>query len=158
MKNRRTAGRLKIEDFPVWTHEQAARAVPYLTSVMNSIRDLSIGLNRQRVRARRLAERPGRPDRNTIIEHDEALCEARRLEEQLHDAMHELACLNVHCVSPVAGLAMIPFVNAEQLAWLVFDLFDEAKISAWRYHHDPLEARRPLSEMNETPFAKTVVA
>jgi hypothetical protein len=158
MKKRKNDPGRKVENFPVWTFDQALRAVPYLTSVVGSVRDLYVGVSGQRLRARRLEEKPGRPDRSSIIEHEEAVREARRLEEQFADAVQELAQLNVQCVDPTAGLAMIPFVNADQLAWLVFDLFDAARISSWRYHHDPVQLRRPLAEMSESSLPKSVVA
>jgi hypothetical protein len=45
-------------------------------------------------------------------------------------------------------MAWIPFSHDNQLAWFVFDLFDTEPIRYWRYQTDPLETRRPVSEVS----------
>jgi len=158
MKRQPKKAKEAVEEFPVWTFEQAGRAIPYVASIMSSIRDQYLQAQGLRHRSRKLEARPGRPDRRTIIQQEEAKREADRLQDQILDSAKELAQLNVHCVDPVNGLAMIPFVQGGQLAWLVFSLFDETKITSWRYHHDPLTARRPLDEIEFTPIPATIVA
>src|SRR5262245_16980002 len=107
MKRQRKNADQPVEEFPVWTFEQAGRAVPYITSVMNSIRDLYLDEQSQRRLARKLEEQPGRPNRGAIIRCEEAKREADRLQGEVAGAAQELAQLNVHCVDPVNGLAMI---------------------------------------------------
>ncbi len=63
--------------------------------------------------------------------------------------LQELLKLNVYCLDPVHGLALLPFAQADQLAWLVFDLSEPEPLRFWRYHADPLTARRPLSELED---------
>jgi hypothetical protein len=146
-----------VAEFPVWTHEQASRAVPYVAAVMQSIRDLYVRAQGLRHRIRKVDAKPGRPDRHAIIQHETAKLEAERLQEEVVEAAKELAHLNIHCVDPVNGIAMIPFVQQEQLAWLVFNLFDDVKISAWRFHHDPMTVRRPLPEIDTSPMPEVII-
>ena len=98
---------------------------------------------------------PTRPTRGTIVAKEEATREADRLQTRLADAAKELADLNIHCVEPAVGVAMIPFVDGDQLAWFVWELYAPEGIIAWRYHHDPLDMRRPLGEMDRAPLALT---
>ncbi len=157
MKRQRKHDRQAVEEFPVWTFEQAGRAIPYITSVMNSIREHYLAAQCQRRRAQKLDAQPGRPSRHTIIQHAEARREADRLMDEVAAAAQELAHLNIHCVDPINGLAMVPFVQGDQLAWLVFSLFEDDKISAWRYHQDPLTVRRPLSEIMVGPLPTSIM-
>lgn len=157
MKNREKSKKRRVENFPVWTHEQAVRAVPYINSVMKSIRDIFLKIRSHRLRIKYLDEKPGRPARKQLIERQEAVAEMNRLDEQLARDLEELGRLNIHCIEPACGIAMIPFVNTDQLAWFIFDLFEPTHIVSWRYHHDPLTMRRPLSEMDEKPAAVSVI-
>jgi len=157
MKRQRKNAEQPVEEFPVWTFEQAGRAVPYITSVMNSIRELYLEEQSQRRLARKLEAQPGRPDRRTIIRQEEAKRDADKVQGEVAAAAQELAQLNIHCVDPVNGVAMIPFVQGEQLAWLVYDLFDTDKISAWRFHHDPLTVRRPLAGIETGPLPTSIM-
>jgi uncharacterized protein DUF2203 len=152
MKRQRKSSEPPVEEFPVWTFEQAGRAVPYIFSIMNSIRECYLEAQSQRHQARKLENKPGRPDRHTIIRYETAKREADRLQGEVAAAAQELADLNIQCVDPINGVAMIPFVQGEQLAWLIFNLFEPAKIAAWRFHHDPLTARRPLDEIEVGPL------
>jgi len=156
MKRQRKNAEQPVEEFPVWTFDQAGRAVPYITSVMNSIRELYLDEQGQRSLARKLEKQPGRPDRRAIIRFEEAKRDADRLQGEVANAAQELAQLNVHCVDPINGLAMIPFVQGDQLAWLIYSLFDAEKITSWRYHHDPLTARRPLGEIETGPLPTSI--
>lgn len=156
MKNQRKSAKQQVEEFPVWTFSQAERAVPYITSIMRSIRDHFLESQSLRHKARHLEAKPGRPNRSSIIQHEEAKREADKLQDMVAEAARELAGLNVHCVDPVNGIAMIPFVQSQQLAWLIFDLFADVKIQTWRFHNDPLTTRRPLSEMEINPMPASI--
>jgi len=157
MKRQRKNAEQPVEEFPVWTFEQAGRAVPYITSVMTSIRELYLEEQGQRRLARKLEMQLGRPDRRTIIRQEDARREGDRLQGEVAVAAQELAQLNIHCVDPVNGVAMIPFVQGDQLAWLVYDLFDAEKIGAWRFHHDPLTTRRPLAGIETGPLPASIL-
>jgi hypothetical protein len=146
-----------VQEFPVWTFEQAGRALPFVQSVMTSIRELFLNLQGGRRRTKILDGAPGRPTRRMILEQEELKRDVEQLETQLGEAVGELAQLNIHCVDPVNGIAMIPFVNAHQLAWFVFDLFGDEKMNAWRYHHDPLHLRRPLPEREENALPAALI-
>ena len=37
-----------------------------------------------------------------------------------------------------------PFIQGDQPAWYVFDLFDNQPIRSWRYQSDPDQTRRAL--------------
>src|SRR5262249_28963438 len=71
---------------PIWTYSQAHRATPYIVSIMQSLRDARLEAQRWNVRASRLAAKPGRPNRSSIIAHEEALREARRAEDRFEEA------------------------------------------------------------------------
>jgi hypothetical protein len=142
----------------VWTHAEAQKALPYISSIMCSAREHQLQARAARLHARRLRERPGRPDRDTLLALEGALREAERAEGQLHDALRELWRLNVYCLDPIQGTALIPFAHAEQqLAWYVFELFEKDQLRSWRFHGDPLETRRPLSECAEEPPSSTLI-
>ncbi len=83
---------------------------------------------------------------------------ARAAEDRLDEALEELHTLDTYCVDPVAGLALIPFAEHDRLAWFIYDLFDEQPLRTWRYHTDPLEKRRSVSELLEAAGDKDKTA
>jgi hypothetical protein len=147
-KKRRKAKRRVIR---VWTYPQAEKALPYVTSVMRSLREHWLEAKRHEARARRLAAQSGRHGRAALIAHEEAVAEAQRAKERFNDAYRELQNIEVYCVDPVQGVGVIPFVHQEKLAWLIYDLFAPDAFHHWRYHEDPLEERRPVAEVTEGP-------
>jgi hypothetical protein len=146
MKKRRKKPAAKASNFRVWTHAQAEAALPYLTSVMRSVREEYLQTRVHRSRCRRLRGRPGRPDRQALLAQEAAAREAAEAEARFEDVLQELWRANVYCLDPAQGLALVPFAHEDQLAWFVLDLFDPKRLSSWRFHADPLETRRPLSE------------
>ncbi len=140
-----------------WTYARAQAALPYLRSVMQSLRDHRLAAQSHHLQAQRLTERPGRPDRTTLIAREEALQVAAREQARFDDALNELGQLDIYCIDPLGGIAFIPFVQEDQLAWYVFDLFSETMLDAWRYHEDPLETRRPIAEVADQPPAAVAV-
>ena len=135
----------------IWSLAQARAVVPYLTSVMTSLREHVLEAQAQHHRAGKLADRPGRADRSTLLALEEAKRDAQRAEDRFHEALNELQSLDIYCLDPAGGLALIPFVHDKQLAWFVFDLFDGKPLRSWRYHSDPMETRRPLAEVKNIP-------
>jgi hypothetical protein len=114
---------------------------------MRSLREYRLEAQQHRLITHRLTNQPGRPDRAAILAQSAAVQAAEQAEEHFHEALDELHTLDVYCLDPVAGLALIPFAKENRLAWFVFDLFDESDpIRFWRYHQDPLETRRPIAE------------
>jgi hypothetical protein len=133
----------------LWTHERALAALPYVASVIRSLREHRLEAQQQRTHGRRLADRPGRPDRATMIAHQEALKDASRAEVRFDEALKELQTLGVTCLDAIKGQALFPFVHNKRLAWFLFDLFDSEPLRFWRYQDDPADVRRPVGEEEE---------
>jgi uncharacterized protein DUF2203 len=133
----------------VWTYAQAQAAAPYIASVVRSLREHSLEALACQRKLRRLNQQAGRPDRQTIIAIQEAERQFHQAEGQLHDAAEELQALDVYTLDPVQGLALVPFVHDEQLAWFIFDLFDSQPFRFWRWQSDPDETRRPVTAMQQ---------
>jgi len=150
-RNKRTKSRRQV--IPVWTYEQARKASPYLASILRSVREHRIDAQRHEVAAKRLADAPGRPDRKSLIAHTEATRESERAQDRVAEAIGELDDLGIECLDPVQGIALVPFANEDQLAWFIYDLFDEEPLRYWRYHKDPLDTRRPIETIQETNTA-----
>jgi len=94
----------------LWTHAQAQSALPYIASVVRSIREERMEAQQYHLTAQRLARRPGRPDRSAIIAQDEARRDAERAGERFQKAVRELHAIDVDCLDPIQGQALIPFV------------------------------------------------
>jgi hypothetical protein len=130
----------------LWTYEAALSAVLYLRSVVQSLREHWLQMHSVRRQIQRLNSRPGRPDRQTLVELAVAVKELEHAHIELEGAFDELKAIEVYSVDPAQGLAFIPFDKGDELAWYVFDLFAPQGVEAWRYHRDPPEARRPLEQ------------
>ena len=136
---------------PLWTYETAHPAAPYIASVLRSLREQRLEAQALMLRARRLKNQPGRPDRDQLIARQEAAQEARRAADRYRETARELHDLGVYCHDLVRGEAVLPFIHENLLAWLHFDLFADAHLGTWRFHADPSETRRPVSELSDTP-------
>jgi hypothetical protein len=155
--NRRPKSKARSESIRVWTYPQARQALPYVTSVMHSLRDCWLEAQRHLLRQKRLAGKPGRPDRDTLISRETTDREVDRAKEQFNDAYEELQAIEVYCLDPVQGVAAVPFVHDDRLAWLLYDLFDPDEYHHWRYHDDPIELRRPIAEAQQGTTDGTLV-
>lgn len=153
MSRRNRKAKRRAELIPVWTYDQIHKALPYLSSVMRSAREHRLDAQTHDRHAGQLANRPGRPDRATLIDHEEALQTARHADERFHEALEELHSLGIYCLDPVRGEALVPFAHQEQLAWFIFDLFDPDQLQHWRFHTDPLETRHPITDAQKAPPA-----
>jgi Uncharacterized conserved protein (DUF2203) len=129
-----------------WTYAEAVQALPYLRSIVRSLRERWLESVQAHLQLRRMEARPGRPDRQALIVQAEVGREAERAQENLTETLKELAALGVYCLDPARGEALIPFRQGDDLAWYIFDLFAPQGLSGWRFHADPLEMRRPLVE------------
>jgi hypothetical protein len=150
-RNKSTKSRRQV--IPVWTYEQARKASPYLASILRSVREHQIDAQRHDFAAKRLANAPGRPDRKSLIAHADATRDSGRAQDRVAEALGELDDLGIECLDPIRGIALVPFANEKQLAWFVYDLFDDEPLRHWRYHKDPLETRRPIETIEETSAA-----
>jgi hypothetical protein len=130
----------------LWTYEAALRAVPYLRAVVRSLRERWLHLQSIRRQIQRLDSRPGRPDRHTSSQRAVAIKELDQADIELEETRDELKAIEVYCLDPAQGLALIPFSKGDELAWYVFELFSPQGLEAWRFHGDPLEMRRPLEQ------------
>src|SRR5262249_23670757 len=129
----------------VWTLTQARAARPYILTLVRSLREHSLELISRRRDAAKIAQRPGRPDRHTLIALQEAQAEVVRAQDRVHEDAAEMAGLDIYSYDPIRGQALIPFVHDEQLAWYIFDLFDADPFRFWRFQTDPDETRRPVT-------------
>jgi hypothetical protein len=139
----------QTQTIQVWTYDQARIASPYIASILRSLREHALEALQYHHRAKRIANRPGRPDRSAIIAHQEADREARRADDRFHETLDELQEVDIYALDPVQGQALIPFVHNDQLAWYVFDLFDAQPLRFWRFQSDPDTTRRPVTSMQK---------
>jgi len=150
-------GSRRRQTLQVWTYEQARSVIPYVRSIMKSLRDIQIESQNHSLRAERLAKRAGRPDRDRIINQQEALESADEASERFRRTLADLHDLDIYCLDAIRGLALIPFAQNKQLAWYVFDLFDKDPLLHWRFHDDPLETRRSVADLAKPPSGDNYV-
>lgn len=155
MNRNRKSARRQENTLRVWSYDEACKALPFVTSVMGSLREHWIDVQTHGQRAGRLSALPGRPDRTRILAQQDETDRAHEAEERFNTAATELHDLDIFCTDPLRGEGVIPFVLNEQLAWFVYDLFAPETLHFWRYHNDPLDTRRPIAEAlaasDETP-------
>jgi hypothetical protein len=151
MNRKRKGTKRSPSTIRVWTYDQACQALPYVTSVMTSLRDHWIAAQGHDRKARQLAGRPGRANRVRLLAQAEEGRAAREAHDRFQKDQDELFALDVYCLDPIRGEAVIPFIHDNQLAWFLYDLFAPDTLQYWRYHNDPLDARRPTAELQETP-------
>src|SRR5262249_48730937 len=113
-KNKETNEKPSIR---VWTYEQARKALPYIKSLMASIREHRLETLGQGRFDKRLAIQPGQPTRKTMIAQADARKQAQDADDRFQQAVGELAGIDVYCVDPLRGEAVIPFLHDNQLAW-----------------------------------------
>ena len=152
MKRQPKGAKERTQTIQVWTYEQAQAATPYISSILRSLREHALESLQYYHRARRLANRPGRPDRSAIIAQQEAEREARRADDRFRDDLAELQVMDIYTLDPIQGQALVPFVYNDQLAWYIFDLFDAQPLRFWRYQSDPEDTRRPVTAMQRGPY------
>jgi hypothetical protein len=128
-----------------WAFEEAQAAAPYLSSLARSLREHYLEVLAKRREVQLLRERHGRPGRQALIAEQEARRDLHKAEQDYQGALEELSELNVHPHDPGQGVALVPFVQDDQPAWYVFDLFDSQPIRSWRYQNDPDGTRRLLT-------------
>jgi hypothetical protein len=157
VKRQPKGAKQRRQTLQVWTFAQAQAAVPYIASVVRSIREHALAALSHAREARRLKDRPGRPDRAALIAQQEAEQAALRADEQFQDAVTELQHLDVYCLDPIQGQALVPFVHDEQLAWYIFDLHDDPQLRFWRFQSDPEDTRRPITATQKGTFGTTRV-
>jgi hypothetical protein len=156
MNRKHKKSKQKKQIIRVWTYPQAKSALPYVTAVMSSLREHWLDAQRCEAEARKLARRPGRPNRQAILDREKALEEGQGAKDRFNEAFQELQQIEVFCIDPNQGVGVIPFVHDEKLAWLIYDLFGEDKLQSWRYHDDPLDQRRSVAATLEGPETQSL--
>jgi len=151
MKRKRQQKKRPMRMIKLWDYPRAHKALPYLRSVAQSLRDHWLEAQGKRLEVHRLSKRPGRPDRTAILAGERAAQEKTEAEDRFTDALNELMGIDVYLLDPVRGVAFIPFQKQDELAWFIFDLFDSDNLKSWRFHQDPLETRRPIAEVIADP-------
>jgi hypothetical protein len=131
----------------VWTLDEATAAAPYFACVLRSLREHWLDAAAKHQMSDRLESLPGRPDRNMLIAQADAKREANEADDRYLEARDELTALDIYCIEPTQGEALVGFLKEDQLAWFVFDLFDSKPFRYWRYHNDPLDTRRPITDL-----------
>jgi hypothetical protein len=148
MNSNRRSARPRPQSRRVWSYKQAQSALPYLTAVMRSVREHQTEFRKHQLTADRLADKPGRPDRSTLIAGQEALRSSRKAEERLQEALDELEALDILCEAPLQGVALIPTLVDDRPAWFIFSLFDTNPLAHWRYLDDAPPTRRPVEDLS----------
>ena len=149
MKRQPKRAKKREQVIQVWTLAQARAAIPYLKSVVRSLREQFLDTQSWTRKTQRLADRPGRPDRAALIEKQEAEHRAHYADTQFEEAADELARLDVYSLDPARGQALVPFVYEDKLAWYIFDLFEVNPLRFWRYQDDTLDTRRPITSLQQ---------
>ena len=157
MKRQPKGAKERAQTIQVWTYEQAQSAAPYVASILRSLREHALEALQHYHRAKRIANRPGRPNRSAIIAQQEAEREARRADDRFRDALNELQEMDIYTLDPIQGQALVPFVHNDQLAWYIFDLFDAQPLRFWRFQSDPEDTRRPVTAMQKGSFEATQI-
>lgn len=142
---KRSKGRRSSHTLRLWAFEEAQAAVKYIASVVRSVREHHLAMQAKRRELQALADNPGRPGRQTLIAEQDARRDMGYSEQEYQSALDELQELDIQSLDPAQGTALVPFVHDDQLAWYIFDVFDNQPIRAWRYQSDPDETRRRLT-------------
>lgn len=129
----------------LWTYEQAKEAVPYVGSILRSLREYHSRIESLNGRIKALDDEHGRPGRSTLIAIQEARREEGQAQQDFDSALEELNSLDMQLADPARGTALVPFAHDDQLAWYIFDLDESNHLRSWRYHSDPDETRRKLT-------------
>ena len=104
-----------------WACAEARALVPYVASIMRSLREHRLDYFRHHLAAKRLA---GRPRRDTLLAQEEAARAAGRADAEYHQTLAELTSLGFRCLDSIAGLAVFNVYLDEFVTEYVYDLFD----------------------------------
>jgi hypothetical protein len=144
MKPRRERSKKRMRVMNLWNWSDVAKAVPYLHSIVGSLREHWLDVLSVQNKIDKAAALKGLPKRQQLIEEKVHQDERHTAQTKFEDALEELNQIDVFLLDPVRGLAMVPFRKEEDLAWYVFDHFTPAGVIGWRLHNDPIEKCRPL--------------
>jgi hypothetical protein len=137
------SSRPRAQVMSIWTLEQARRAIPYIHTLLSGLREHRLDGLSNRLRAHHVRQ-SGNPRCEQQIESARAA--AHQAEERFQEDFEELQALSVYPLNALQGVALLPFIREQHLAWLIFDLFDDDPLRCWRYHDDPPQAVRMLAD------------
>ncbi len=128
----------------VWSYDQAIKALPYLLEVIRSLRENYLAMQFANHRLSKIGQRLGRPDRSVFIAKQEAQLDSETSSSKYNQDVAELESMGMFVASPANGVVAIPFIEEEQLAWFILELYHEDHVVGWRYQSDPLDTRRAI--------------
>jgi len=128
----------------VWSYDQTIKALPYLLEVIRSLRENYLAMQFANHRLGKIGQRLGRPDRSAFIAKQEAQMDSETASSKYNQDVAELESMGMFVASPGNGVVAIPFIEEEQLAWFILELYHEDHVVGWRYQSDPLDTRRAI--------------
>ena len=128
----------------VWSYDQTIKALPYLLEVICSLRENYLAMQFANHRLTKIGQRLGRPDRSAFIAKQEAQMDSETASSKYNQDVAELESMGMFVASPANGVVAIPFIEEEQLAWFILELYYEDHVVGWRYQSDPLDTRRAI--------------
>lgn len=128
----------------VWSYDQTIKALPYLLEVIRSLRENYLAMQFANHRLSKIGQRLGRPDRSAFIAKQEAQMDSESASSKYNQDVAELESMGMFVASPGNGVVAIPFIEEEQLAWFILELYHEDHVVGWRYQSDPLDTRRAI--------------
>ena len=155
MKPRRERSR-RVRVMHLWDWTEVTKAVPYLHSVVGSLREHWLEVLNVQRQLSRSAKPKLQGKREQLLEAETQQDERRRAQGKFDDALEELSRIDVFLLDPVKGLVLIPFRKDDDLAWYVFDRFARDGLIGWRNHNDPIGECRPLSLLHEKAVTDAV--
>lgn len=151
---KRRKGRSKqMQIMHLWNRSDAVKAVPYLRSIIASLRENWLEVLNLKRRLRLATQKKSAPNRQQILDQETQEDDLHRAQTQFDDALEELNRIDVFLLDPVRGSALIPFRKTDDLAWYVFDLYAKIGLVGWRLHNDPMEECRPLSKLDDAAIS-----
>jgi hypothetical protein len=148
---RSRSGKRSNQKVKFWTYPEATRALPYVESILRSMREHTLQANQLEAQTRRLADKPGRLTRSDLIALQSLQRETEEARDRYRADLEELLELGVGCLEPVQGEALFPFIYDDQVAWFVHSLFEGGPIKWWRFDGDSAETRRVVFGSLKTP-------
>ena len=148
MKSRRQRSK-RLRILHLWTLGEVQKAVPYLRSVIGSLREHELEARNSERKLGLASKQPSSLKRTQLTSRHDLQDEHHRSLRKFDDALEELNRLGVALLDAVKGLALIPFRKGHELAWFVFDLFSPRGLIGWRYDNDPRDGCRPLRLLDE---------
>jgi hypothetical protein len=156
MKRRQRHKERPVRVVRLWTRDEAEKALPYLRSIIASLREHWLSWQSHERDLGLLEQRKTGKPRDRLLAEQTAQDSCERSAQRFQDALGELSKIDVFLLDPVQGQALIPFRREDELAWFVFDNFDKKGLVGWRYQQDPIDKCRPLSPVKDSMATDSV--